>query len=89
MAETLRLSYYPWITQHITQTELRQQIERFAAVLSSSYTNLGGSMYSGVTVLNPLDVHAQINQIVLGDAELALMNPLGLHVCAPAVFVRS
>jgi ABC-type phosphate/phosphonate transport system substrate-binding protein len=77
MAETLRLSYYPWITQHVSQTELRQQVERFAAVLSLSYANLGGAMYSGVTVLNPLDVYAQVNQIVSGDAELALMNPLG------------
>ena len=77
MAKNLRLSYYPWITQHITQAELRRQIERFADVLLASYKNLGGTEYSGVRVLDPVDVYAQINQIVAGDAELALMNPLG------------
>jgi phosphate/phosphite/phosphonate ABC transporter binding protein len=72
----LRLSYYPWITQHIQPAELDRHIHRFASALERA---LGKATPEGVTVqvLPPLDVPKQVAQIADGGADLALMNPLG------------
>lgn len=72
----LRLSYYPWMTQHITPAELDKRVRRFAAVLQQQLSAMSG-MPVAVDVLAPLDVPAQIVQLISGGADLALMNPLG------------
>ena len=69
---TYRLSYYPWITQHRTPADVQRNVENFAAELARA---LGGG--DAVTVLPPLEVDKQIDQILAGESELALMNPLG------------
>ena len=67
-----RLSYYPWITQHRPPEEVHRYVQQFAAALARA---LGG--HSTVTVLPPLEVDRQIDQILAGAADIALMNPLG------------
>jgi phosphonate transport system substrate-binding protein len=69
---TYRLSYYPWITQHRPAAEVHMHVENFAAAVSRQ---LGAG--DTVRVLPPLEVDKQIDQILRGDSELALMNPLG------------
>jgi phosphonate transport system substrate-binding protein len=81
MAIILRLSYYPWITQNVTPQFLDQQICRFAQLLEQQLVK--ASSGSSVAVLPPLDVPAQIEQLLSGNCDLALMNPLGY------VFARS
>jgi len=72
----VRLSYYPWITQHISAPELDKQIRRFAGVLEQELATIIAEPTT-IEVLPPLDVPDQIKQLVSGDADLALMNPLG------------
>jgi phosphonate transport system substrate-binding protein len=69
---TYRLSYYPWITQHVPPAEVRQHVESFAVALQRAL----GAAHS-VTVLPPLEVNQQIDQLLGGGSEIALMNPLG------------
>lgn len=69
---TYRLSYYPWITQHRPLEEVHHYVRQFAAVLA---TALGGN--STVTVVPPLEVDKQIDQLLAGAVDIALMNPLG------------
>jgi phosphonate transport system substrate-binding protein len=76
MPTTIRLSYYPWITQNITPQDLDRHIKRFATTLQDQL-RLAGDPTVSVEVLPPLDVPAQIAQLVAGGADLALMNPLG------------
>jgi phosphonate transport system substrate-binding protein len=71
-----RLSYYPWITQHVARDEINRQIKIFGSLIKEELKRLGAPD-PGVEVLAPLDVPEQIKQIVAGDAEIALMNPLG------------
>lgn len=71
-----RMSYYPWITQHRQPAEIREQIEVFADELGRALQQ-DGAADPRVEVLQPLDVPDQIRQIVAGEAEIALMNPLG------------
>ncbi|MBI2825071.1 MAG: PhnD/SsuA/transferrin family substrate-binding protein [Planctomycetia bacterium] len=75
MPIAIRLSYYPWITQNVTAQYLDQQIRRFAQILERELVR--ASAGATVTVLAPLEVPAQIEQLVGGAADLALMNPLG------------
>lgn len=69
---TYRLSYYPWITQHRPPTEIHGHVQVFADALG---TALGGS--ARVSVLPPLEVDKQIDQILAAESDIALMNPLG------------
>jgi phosphonate transport system substrate-binding protein len=71
-----RLSYYPWITQHVARDEIDRQIKIFGSLIKQELERLGAPD-PRVEVLAPLDVPAQIKQILAGDAEIALMNPLG------------
>jgi phosphonate transport system substrate-binding protein len=76
MPKSFRLSLYPWITQHISATELRAQIESFGSVLQEQLSDCFGSGVR-LEVLEPLDVSPQISQLAAGGADIALMNPLG------------
>lgn len=67
-----RLSYYPWITQHRPPAEIHGHVQAFADALRSA---LGASRQ--VVVLPPLEVDKQIDQILAGESDIALMNPLG------------
>jgi phosphonate transport system substrate-binding protein len=71
-----RLSYYPWITQHVAPEQIAAQIGIFAGEIQKELAKLGFADRH-VQVLPPVDVPAQIDQLVDGDAEIALMNPLG------------
>jgi phosphonate transport system substrate-binding protein len=71
-----RLSYYPWITQHVAPDQIDAQIKMFAGEIQNELAKL--RLDPHVQVLPPVDVPAQIDQLVAGDAEIALMNPLGL-----------
>ena len=73
---SLRVSYYPWITQHVDGKELDRQIRRFVIVVQAQLKKILGSGY-GLEVLPPLEVPEQIAQLVSGGAEIAFMNPLG------------
>lgn len=77
-----RLSYYPWLTQNIPQKEIASQIGVFAGLIEEELKKLGRTD-PRVNVLPPVDVPEQIEQIVSGTTDIALMNPLGF------VFARS
>jgi phosphate/phosphite/phosphonate ABC transporter binding protein len=74
--KTVRLSYYPWITQHISAPELDKQIRRFAGLLGQELATIIAEPTT-IEILPPIDVPDQIKQLVSGDADLALMNPIG------------
>jgi phosphonate transport system substrate-binding protein len=71
-----RLSYYPWITQNVAPSEVDRNVRLFADVVSAELRKLGVDD-PVVQVLPPLDVPQQVDQIVAGGADIALMNPLG------------
>lgn len=71
-----RLSYYPWLTQNVPQEVIAAQINMFAREIEVQLTRLGRAGEQ-VRVLPPLEVPEQIDQIVGGGADIALMNPLG------------
>jgi phosphonate transport system substrate-binding protein len=71
-----RLSYYRGITQYVAPEQIAAQIGIFAGEIQNELAKLGLDPH--VQVLSPVDVPAQIEQLVAGDAEIALMNPLGL-----------
>jgi len=76
MAQELRLSYYPWLTQNVDPTEIRRQIEVLAAIVGHELSRIVGQ---GVTVVvqRAIEVPEQIDKIVSGAHHIALMNPLG------------
>jgi len=74
--KTLTLSYYPWITQHITPDELRRWVNDFATELQDQLTAIAGTPHF-VQVQQPVEVPRQIEMIVSGQSHIALMNPLG------------
>jgi phosphonate transport system substrate-binding protein len=74
-----RLSYYPWLTQNVPPELIDREIRRFASIIESQLEQRRHSE-PHVEVLPPLDVPEQIDQIVNKQAEIALMNPLGLIV---------
>ena len=76
MAQDLKLSYYPWLTQNIDATEIRRQIERFAAIVAVELSKILGETAS-ITVQRAIEVPEQISKIVSGEHQIALMNPLG------------
>lgn len=71
MPTRYRLSYYPWLTQHVPPAEIHSQIQSFAGEVAHA---LGDAV---IDVLPPLEVGPQIDQLVAGASEIALMNPLG------------
>lgn len=75
MATTYRLTYYPWITQHVSASDIRREIESFSAVLTEDLARSGVS--ATVEVLDPVSVPKQIELISGGGCQIALMNPLG------------
>jgi ABC-type phosphate/phosphonate transport system substrate-binding protein len=73
---TLRLSYYPWITQHTLPSVLHGHIEAFARILETELARATGQGAT-IEVLAPVSVPRQIEMISWRQAEIALMNPLG------------
>jgi|GEM_PF-5670411 len=71
-----RLSYYPWITQNVPPDQVAAQVRIFAHEIESQLKKLGQAN-AEVQVLPAVEVPKQIEQIVTGGAEIALMNPLG------------
>ena len=91
MSREYRLAYYPWITQHVEQSEIRRNICTFADVVATQLTSLNGET-TAVQVLDPIEVPIQVNLIVDGKCDIALMNPLGYvfaHQRAPSVEVAA
>lgn len=76
MTQTLTLSYYPWITQHITPAELRRWVNDFATELGNQLSRIAKAQYY-IEVQQPVEVPRQIEMIVSGQSQIALMNPLG------------
>ncbi|MBL0726112.1 phosphate/phosphite/phosphonate ABC transporter substrate-binding protein [Piscinibacter sp. HJYY11] len=66
------MSYYPWITQHRSAAEVHRNVEVFASVVAKE---MGSN--TTIKVLPGVEVNKQIDQLLAGDSELALMNPLG------------
>jgi ABC-type phosphate/phosphonate transport system substrate-binding protein len=77
-----RMSYYPWLTQNVPQSDIAAQIAVFGRLIEEELKQLGHTE-ARVVVLPPVDVPQQIEQVVNGSAQIALMNPLGF------VFARS
>jgi ABC-type phosphate/phosphonate transport system substrate-binding protein len=73
---TLRLSYYPWITQHITPQDLRRSVNDFAIELGEQLTSVTGQPQY-IEVQQPVEVPRQVEMICTGLTEIGLMNPLG------------
>lgn len=71
-----KMTYYPWITQHIDPKEISRQIRRFADVLQVELKKAKASTVD-IEVLPPLEVPLQIAAIANGACQIALMNPLG------------
>jgi ABC-type phosphate/phosphonate transport system substrate-binding protein len=71
MPTKYRLSYYPWLTQHVPAEEVHAEIERFAREVEQQLTGVT------IEVLPPIEVGPQIELLVSGGCEIALMNPLG------------
>jgi len=76
MEKVYHLTYYPWLTQHKTPEEIRQNIEIFATALQQEMFTSTGDVIA-VNILPALEVPEQILSIVRGDSQIALMNPLG------------
>src|SRR5689334_13871153 len=76
MTQDLKLSYYPWLTQNVDPVEIRRQIELFASIVGRKLTEIIENPVS-VTVQRAVEVPEQIERIVSGEDQLALMNPLG------------
>lgn len=72
----LRLVYYPWITQNIAQQVIADKIGVFARLIEQRLASAGTT--ETVQVMPPVDVPQQIQQVIDGTADIALMNPLGL-----------
>lgn len=82
MAQELKLSYYPWLTQNVDPAEIRKQIEILSSIVASELSKILGDSAT-VTVQRAIEVPEQIDRIVSGEHHIALMNPLGY------VFARS
>ena len=76
MASTFILTYYPWITQHKTPEEIRAQVQIFATELQNEI-NTAGQINCIVQLAPAMEVPDQIQSIVAGTSQIALMNPLG------------
>ena len=72
----LRLVYYPWITQNIAPQVIADKIGVFARLIEQKLASAGTT--ETVQVMPPVDVPQQIQQVIDGTADIALMNPLGL-----------
>lgn len=70
------LNYYPWLTQNVPPDVVHQQIERFAAEIAAAL-KAANAPVADVRVAPAIDVPEQIDQILGGDAQIGLMNPLG------------
>jgi phosphonate transport system substrate-binding protein len=72
----LKISYYPWITQYVPPQEIKQNIVIFGNALKRELLS-AFQVQSEVKVLDPIEVPEQIDLIVSGTCQIALMNPLG------------
>jgi phosphate/phosphite/phosphonate ABC transporter binding protein len=72
----LRLGYYPWLTQNILQQVIAEKIGVYARLIEQKLASAGTT--ETVQVMPPVDVPEQIQQVVAGTVDIALMNPLGL-----------
>jgi phosphate/phosphite/phosphonate ABC transporter binding protein len=76
LPQSLKLTYYPWITQHVAPQDLRRWINTFATELQKALSNeLKVEWY--VEVLQPVEVPRQVEMIATQQCHVALMNPLG------------
>lgn len=71
----LRLVYYPWITQNVAPQLIADKIGVYARQIEQRLAQVGAA--DTVQVMPPVDVPQQIQQVVSGAADIALMNPLG------------
>src|SRR5262245_2995876 len=71
---TLRLSYYPDITQHRTPQEIRGAIQIFAEALSAELERNVGTGYP-IEVLPVLSVRDQTSLMAEGKCEIGLVKP--------------
>jgi ABC-type phosphate/phosphonate transport system substrate-binding protein len=76
-----KLVYYPWLTQNVPAKDIADNIGIYAREIENQLTAAGAT--ETVEVMPPVDVPQQVEQVVNGSADIALMNPLGF------VFARS
>jgi ABC-type phosphate/phosphonate transport system substrate-binding protein len=76
MTRHFRLTYYPWITQHVEPSTIHENVARFAGLVEQAFDGI----LAGATleVLPPMEVPAQIEALQSQRDHIALMNPLGL-----------
>jgi phosphonate transport system substrate-binding protein len=70
MPGSLRLTYYPGITQYQPPQTVHDAVVKFAALVTSKGA-------PSITVLAPVEIPQQITMIASGGCEIGLMNPLG------------
>ena len=73
--DQVRVSYYPWITQHVAPGELRASVQRFVDLMAMSAAAQANAL--SFTLLPVAEVPEQVALVAGGGSELAFMNPLG------------
>jgi len=76
MATEYKLTYYPWITQGKEPAVIRANIEILAESATKELQAITGGTDT-IKVQDPLEVPEQIESIVSGESQIALMNPIG------------
>lgn len=71
---TLKLTYYPDITQHRSDGEVREAIVGFSAILSDQLSTISGQPFT-IDVLPVVDVRTQTDMIATGACQIALAKP--------------
>jgi phosphate/phosphite/phosphonate ABC transporter binding protein len=72
----LKLTYYPWITQHISEQEIRDAVNTFATEVEKTLKAQADQQVD-IEVLKPVSVQKQVEMIERQQCDIALMNPLG------------
>src|SRR5688500_14137464 len=71
---SLKLTYYPDITQYQSATDVRDAIVEFARILSEHLTTSHGTRWT-IDVLPVVSVAAQTDMLAKGQCEIALIKP--------------
>jgi phosphonate transport system substrate-binding protein len=71
---TLRLTYYPDITQHRSPAAIRESVEFFSQTLAAELSRRSGSAHA-IDVLPVMSVPQQTSAIADGACEIALIKP--------------